>query len=109
MFIRYELYVDDEYQDVGIFQGLSELDLDDDTSDSYMAPFDNVMIIPFETFINQKTKSWFTEKGEKKFLNDINRIIALYDDNGLFEVRRIVEENLQDIVYSDEYQVITKL
>ena len=109
MFIRYELYIDDEAQDVGIFQGISELDLDDDTSDAYLDAFDNVLTIPFDVFVKWRTQSWFTEKGEKRFLEDINRIVALYNNSGLFEVRRIVKETLDDIVYSDEYQVLTKM
>ena len=109
MFIRYELYIDDEAQDVGIFQGISELDLDDDTSDAYLKVFDDVLTIPFDVFVKWRTQSWFTEEGEKKFLEYINRIVALYDDSGLFEVRRIVKKELDDIVYSDEYQVLTKI
>lgn len=108
MFIRYELYIDDESQDVGIFQGICELDLDDDTSDSYVKPFDDVLEIPTQVFIGQQTCSWFTEKGEQQFLEAINRIVDLYEETGLFEARRLVCDTLDDIVYQDEYQVLVK-
>ncbi|MDE5830336.1 MAG: hypothetical protein K2H53_01190, partial [Clostridia bacterium] len=107
-YIRYELYIDDEAQDVGIFQGICELDLDDDTSDAYVQPFDDLLEIPTCVCIGQQTSSWFTEEGEKQFLDAINRIVNLYDESGLFEVHRLTCDTLEDIVYQDKYQVLVK-
>ncbi len=111
MFIRYELYVGDERQGCGIFQGMSELNLDDDISDSYTKVFDEFLLVPVDIYSVYHTESWFTEAGEKKFKDAIDKIITLYDDQGLFEVRRIVTDsfNLDDIVYEDENQVLTKI
>lgn len=105
MFIRYELYVEDEPQDVGIFRGLDELGLSDDFVKGLMWQFDRNLKVPKPV---RHTQSWFTQAGEEMFRQDIDKVIAVYEEDGFFEVRRIEKEYLEDIVYEDEYQVLIK-
>ncbi len=109
MFVRYELYVDDEPQDIGIFHGLSELGMEEGVIDDCMHPFDEMLKIPVDVFEKYQTKSYFTELGEKRFSDDIKKITVLYDSGGLFDVRRICAETLDDIVYQDPYQAVVKI
>lgn len=104
MFIRYELYIGDEPQHIGFIQGLDELQID---TSEYVKPFDDSMPIP--KLHGMHTSSWFTEYGEKTFLSAIRQIIYLFEDNGLFNVRRITVDSLDDIIYEDEYQAIINL
>lgn len=104
-YIRYELYVGDEPQNVGIFHGLYELDIHPGMLENTIERFDRLLIIPEGI---EHTQSWFTETGEKEFQTDINRIIALYESHGLFKVRRITKGHLDNIVYEDKYQVLVE-
>lgn len=62
MFYRYELYVDDEYQGVGIFYGLSELNLDEDFENSLLSLFEKELkFVPVE----ERCEFLFTEAGNK--------------------------------------------
>lgn len=110
MYIRYELYVDGEPQGVGFLQGLSELDKDDEYLDCLTKPFDENLKLPQSVFAEHKlTESWFTEEGYQKFKAAVANIQQAYDDTGLFEMKCLTAESLDNIVYQDEFQVICKL
>lgn len=113
MFYRYELMVDEEYQDVGIFQGLDELDLDIDVQNFLMENFNKNL--PYPSCLREKrglkTRSYFTEKGNTFFLKDIERIVKAFNCSGLFWVRKVQVEILpkQNIVYQDKYQILISI
>lgn len=109
MYIRYELYIDDEPQEIGFLQGISELDMDDETIAPYMSLFDHELIIPVHILEeNRHTKSWFTEAGEQKFLADIKALCNLYESQGLFHVKRISSHEIENIIYADCFQVLQR-
>lgn len=62
MFYRYEVYIDNEYQGVGIFHCLGELELDEDFENKLLRPFEiGLSFIPME----QRCEFLFTEKARK--------------------------------------------
>lgn len=103
-FYRYELYCDNEYQDVGIFHGLTELDLEKETEDILLAPFDEKLLYPP---ICEKCEFLFTEKGNELFKAHIQSIIQAFNDSGLFDVRQLIVEHIDpnNIIYEDSYQI----
>lgn len=106
MFYRYELYVDDEYQGVGIFYGLSELNLDEDFENSLLSLFEKELkFVPIE----ERCEFLFTEAGNKKFRDHIQKILAVFEEDTLFEVKCLMvnaDDVLSDyIIYKDTYQI----
>ncbi len=117
---RYELYVDQEYQDCGIFQGLEDLGLSDDRVRDLMFPFNKNLPLPCEDdtkggfFSKEKTMrgttSFFTAEGAWEFQDALADIIREYDEHGVFEVLVFVvqEKGLpkKAIRYRDQLQVL---
>lgn len=106
MFYRYEVYIDNEYQGVGIFHCLGELELDEDFENKLLRPFEiGLSFIPME----QRCEFLFTEKGQERFGNDIEDILNVFDDDNLFEARCLkvdeVRIPLENIIYRDAYQI----
>ena len=106
MLYRYELYVDNEYQGVGIFHGLGELELDEDFEDGLLEPFEKELIfMPME----KRCEFLFTEKGNEKFKDHIQKILDIFKEDVLFEARclKIDDHHIaaEDMVYQDEYQI----
>ena len=110
MLYRYELEFQGELQDVGFLQGMCELDLDDETSDCLTSRFDTFLPLPPIPIRN--TRSFFTEKGNEYFHKDIMNIVNEFHRQGAFNVvvglLSETELNGEDIVYSDEFQIIVK-
>lgn len=57
----------------------------------------------------EHTKSYFTEKGHRRFRKNIRKIIKVYEGKGV-EVKRIEikKSKLKNIIYTDKYQVVVK-
>lgn len=111
MLIRYELYIGDEYQGVGICQGISELGFEKEVEDYLLEPFNQKLPIPAIGRGIQRC-SFFTETGDRRFKQDINRLIELYREYGLFDVKTVILTSntisKEDILYKDPYQVIVR-
>lgn len=109
MLYRYELYIDDEYQKIGIFRGMEDI-FSPDRAEYLTYPFDrDLKIPPHYSFPERETVSFFTEKGKMKFAKDLEAIKKAYEEESFLEVRmwKIEESQIKDwIFYSDEYQVI---
>ena len=103
-FYRYELYCDNEYQGVGIFHGLTELNLETEIENKLLAPFDEKLSYPP---ICEKCEFLFKEKGNELFKAHIQSIIQAFNDSGLFDVRQLIVEHidLNNIIYEDSYQI----
>ena len=107
MYIRYELYLDEEYQGVGILQGMDDAGFSDDLSSDLTFRINRELSIPSFVFREHRhTESWFTEEGAKRFEKDIQAILKEYEYDGLFEVRKRIVDKLEDVVYEDENQVV---
>ena len=108
-YVRFALYVDGEYQGCGIFQALSELELTDEETDELTRNIDCLLNIPMEVFTKYRyTTSWFTRNGFQKFQDDITAIIEKYDETGLYEVKKLEANSLDNIVYRDDFQCIVR-
>lgn len=109
MLYRYELYIDGEYQDVGIFQELDNT-FSYERAKDLAWPFDRkLQIPPYSSFKEQHTVSFFTEKGKQEFEKDIKAIIEAYEEESCFEIKTLIineDDICHDIIWSDEYQVI---
>ena len=106
---RYILTFDGEPQGIGMFQGLSEIDRDEEYIESLEDLFKELEI-PEEVFIkNRFTTSYFTEKGLEKFKSAIDTLQQTYREYSGFDIELITEDIPEDkIVYQDEYQIIIK-
>ena len=106
---RYILTFDGEPQGIGMFQGLSEIDRDEEYIESLEDLFKELEI-PEEVFIkNTFTTSYFTEKGLEKFKSAIDTLQGAYRDYSGFDIELVTEDIPEDkIVYQDEYQIIVK-
>lgn len=106
MLYRFELYVDDEYQEVGIFRGINET--------SISQPFKNCITDAFEELpcpnFEEKAEFYFTEKGLKKFSGHIIKILDVYEDDGLFDVKMVCVDDIpdKDVIYQDDFQAALK-
>lgn len=109
MLIRYELYLDGQYQCVGMFQGLDVLGLSHEEETLLLEPFDQKMPVPHVDCMDTPCY-FFKESANILFQKDIARIRNLFDETGIFEIREIHlnENNIlpEDILYEDAYQVV---
>lgn len=110
-YYRYELYIDGQYQGVGIFQGLSDLFLEQYEVEYLLCSFNKKLNIPKIDRLDNSC-FFFTEYGEKEFKEEIKEIKDVFELYELFEVRKIVVEKDsfydEDILYEDDYQVALK-
>ena len=101
---RYEYDIEGEYK--GILVGLD--DIFDDTNELLSAAFVFERYLPepnIESMIN--TKSYFTEKGNRKFSKAIRTIKKISENHGIKVITIIKDYNdLENIVYEDKYQVV---
>ena len=109
MLIRYELYLDGQYQCVGMFQGLDVLGLSHEEETLLLEPFNQKMPIPQVDYMETPCY-FFKESAARLFHDDIARIRNLFEETGIFEIREIhLDENNilpDDILYEDAYQVV---
>ena len=107
MFYRYELWIGDEFQEIGFLQGLDDTGLVPFRTNELVEAFEDLTIPPKEVFAAGRTRSWFTEEGQNRFESAIEAVIAAYEEDGLFDVERLEEEVLDGTVaYEDDYQVL---
>lgn len=104
---RYELFCDEETQDVGFLVGVKDLGLSSEAEDSLVEPFDSMLKIP-DTPEMRNSVSFFTEDGNNVFNAAIQNVISAYEDS-IFDVMVttliLEEDQYERIVYQDEYQV----
>lgn len=103
---RYEFVINNENR-IGILVGLDELfNIDEVLSLGWI--FERDLKLPDIPMTN--TKSYFTEKGNRKFrkaIREIKRVAA--SKNIEIVCEKIDISSLNEILYIDEYQVITVL
>lgn len=114
-YIRYELSVDGELQDVGLLVGLNDCDLQQEEIDALLENFNKHLdIVDFKklNILDKSAKFYFTEDGDKKFKEDIEKIKIKIESLGLFEVEKIevfLFPTDEKIFYEDKYQCLIKL
>lgn len=100
VFYRYEFIKDNSR--VGILTGLDEYFTIDEIC-SVCGIFEMSLKAPNIDMSN--TKSYFTEKGNRKFRKMIRNIKKIAETKGII-TECIIEENLENIIYNDDYQTI---
>ena len=99
---RYE-FVKDDYR-VGILAGLDDFFTVEEIF-SVCGIFEMELECPTVEMSN--TKSYFTEKGNRKFRKGIRRIQKLAENKGIsFDTIILDSSKVSDILYSDNYQVV---
>ena len=102
MLYRYEL-IKQEHR-IGILAGLDDF-FNDSEIISLSWVFERDLPDPCISMSN--TESYFTEKGNRKFKKGIRRIQKLAESKGIkFSSIVVNEHDLNDVLYSDDYQVI---
>ena len=99
-FYRYE-FVKDNQRD-GILTGLDKYFSIDEIC-SVCGIFEISLKAPNINMTN--TKSYFTERGNRKFRKMIRNIKKIAETKGII-TECIIKENLDNIIYTDNYQVI---
>ena len=104
---RYELYCEDEPQDVGFLVGVEDLGLSCEKEEALLYPFDSLLQIPKSPYMRDSV-SFFTEEGHTRFQPDIFRVAAAYEDS-IFDIKLctidLPEDYLDAVIYQDENQV----
>lgn len=114
-YIRYELSVEGALQDVGFLVGLNDCDLQQEEIDALLENFNkHLNIVDFKSLniIDKSAKFYFTEDGDKKFKEDIEKIKMKIESLGLFKIERIevfLSPTDEKIFYEDKYQCLIKL
>lgn len=104
MLYRYEFLKDNKR--FGILTGLDDCFTLDEVF-SVCGIFEVCLDCPSISMLN--TKSYFTDKGNKKFRKAIRRIKKLADEKGISVFcEKVEKENISDILYEDKYQIIIK-
>ena len=99
---RYEFQKDNKK--IGILTGLDDYFTDDEIF-SVCGIFE--MRLDEPSISMQDTKSYFTEKGNRKFRKAIRKIQKIAESKNIEVIcEQIDKENLEDILYEDIYQVI---
>lgn len=103
--IRYEL--DDGR---GLFQSIEYIGIPRDTVDEYFDDININLPIPWEVLISSiNYKFYFTEKGIKRFIKSLDKIVELVESYD--RTVKICNDEINDeyIVYQDEYQFAIEL
>ena len=99
---RYEFQKDNK--NIGILTGLDNF-FNEDEILSVCGIFEMDLDAPNIDMTN--TRSWFTEKGNRKFRKMIRKIKKIAEEKNINVICiNIDEENLKNIIYEDIYQVI---
>ena len=108
MYYRYELWIGDEFQEVGFLQGLDDTGRPSWRTEELLSAFDGVLPLPpRDIFKLGRTRSYFTEEGQASFADAIEDIIDAYEEDGLFEVECLKLEDIPgEIAYEDPWQVL---
>ncbi len=103
---RYELFCDEEPQDVGFIVGLDDLGLSAEQEEHLLALFDKNLEIP--NIPQRNTLCFFTEYGNHRFKNAIDALVDAYYGS-IFDVKCCIldfpDACFDDILYQDEDQV----
>ena len=106
---RYELFCEDEPQDVGFLVGIDDLGLSCEKEEYLLNLFENLKIPNIPNMRN--TVSLFTKQGVNNFNNAINELLKAYDDS-VFDIAcvkiNLPLEEEDSIVYQDKNQVCLK-
>ena len=104
---RYELYCDEEPQDVGLLVGVQDLGLSREKEEKLLKPFDLGLAIPDLPGM-RGSASFFTAEGHLRFQADIFRVAAAFQDS-IFDImccHMELPETYQDaVIYQDADQV----
>lgn len=104
---RYELFCENEPQDVGFLVGLEDLGLSAEKEAFYYAPFDGALAVPNMPRMYDSI-SFFTEEGRRRFHDAIQHLASAYQGS-IFDVMACsleLPEGLDDdIIYRDADQV----
>lgn len=109
---RFELFIEDEAQNIGFLVGLDDTGISEDLKDDLLYNLDKNMIIPDENIYkeNKNTLSFFKDKGLEVFRSDIDKIVYEIDYEGLFSIGKVELSLSEDsVLYQDEYQVLTSI
>lgn len=109
---RFELFVEDEAQNIGFLVGLDDTGISEDLKDDLLYNLDKNMIIPDDNLYkkNKNILSFFKDKGLEIFRSDIDKIVHEIDSEGLFSVGKVELSLSEDsVLYQDEYQVLTSI
>ena len=99
---RYEFQKDNK--NIGILTGLDNFFKEDEIL-SVCGIFEMDLDAPNIDMTN--TRSWFTEKGNRKFRKMIRKIKKIAEEKNINVICiNIDKENLKNIIYEDIYQVI---
>ena len=99
---RYEFQKDNK--NIGILTGLDNF-FNEDEILSVCGIFEMDLDAPNIDMTN--TRSWFTEKGNRKFRKMIRKIKKIAEEKNINVICiNIDKENLKNIIYEDIYQVI---
>lgn len=104
---RYELYCDEEPQDVGLLVGVQDLGLSCEKEEELLEPFDLGLTVPDLPGM-RGSASFFTAEGHSRFQADIFRVVSAFQDS-IFDTmccHMELPEAFQDaVVYQDADQV----
>jgi hypothetical protein len=110
MYYRFEIWLEGEPAGVGFLQGLDDIGLDDDKVDQLISPFDMELPYPPDDVLEEGwTKSWFTEEGYDHFRSAIDAVCAAYWETDMWEAVRIAQDDVDDIVYQDQFQIVQRV
>lgn len=104
---RYELFCDNEPQDVGFLVGLEDLGLSTETEDFLLAPFDTMLNVPDSPYMRDSA-SFFTPAGNEKFQAAIQAVCEAYSGS-MFHIKvaelDFPQDYASEILYQDRDQV----
>ena len=107
MYYRFEIWLEGEPAGVGFLQGLDDIGIGEEEAERLIKPFDqDLPYPPDEILANRWTKSWFTEEGYTYFRSAIDDICATYWATDMWEAVLLTQDQLDNIIYEDEFQVI---
>ena len=99
---RFELAFEGEPQDVGFLQGLTDVGLWSVVESDLYAQFEALPAIELQH--EGHISFWFTEAGLDRFDDAIDRVIDEIAEAGWNLIGAIIQEDLANAIYKDEYQ-----
>ena len=103
--IRYEFV-----SGVGLFQGMRNIsNIDERTLFDIRIEFDENLDIPWDVITNHDCKFYFTENGNTKFKNSLERLIDMLSEYEYEIIKHETDIDNKDIIYEDEYQIAIEL
>lgn len=92
------------YNEKGIYNELKKM-VDINTWKALLAS-NEINWLPKPPSYAENNKSYFTEKGYKKFIQNVLPIMEKYLSKDKIKISS--SQSLENIIYEDEYQVVTK-